>query len=110
MKSNDDKLAGLLKQWCDVEPQANFEANVWRRIRAAELPVERANWIESIGQLLWRPAGSVLAALVVAVTVGVWGGIASTPRQIDRPGAELRFLSSGTLAGSYVQMTSKEVR
>ena len=110
MKLNDDKLDALLKQWRGIEPQNNFETNVWRKIHAAEQPVERVNWIESIGQLLWQPAWSVLAALAVAVTVGVWAGIASVPKQIDRPGAELRFLSSGTLAGGYVQMTSKEAR
>jgi hypothetical protein len=107
MKPNDDKLDGLLKQWRDVEPQANFEANVWRKIRTAEQTVDRVNWIESIGQLLWQPAWSVLAALAVAVTVGVLGGIASAPRQIDRSGVELRYLSAGTLAGSYLQMASK---
>ncbi len=110
MKPNDDKLDQLLKQWRGIEPQNNFETNVWRKIRAAEQPVERVNWIELIGQLLWQPAWSVLAALVVAVTVGVWAGIASAPRQINSPTRELQFLSVGTLMGSYVQMTSREVR
>ena len=110
MKPNDGKLDSLLKQWRGIEPQNNFETNVWRKIHAAEQPVEQVNWIESIGQLLWQPAWSVLAALVVAVAVGVWGGIASIPRQINSPTRELQFLSAGTLMGSYVQMTSREVR
>jgi len=38
-----------------------------------------------------------------------WGQIESglDPRQIGEPRAELQFLSSGTLVGSYAQMTSK---
>src|ERR1700722_4019438 len=111
MKEDDEKLSALLKQWRDIEPPADFEANVWRQIRVAAAPaVDTVNWIDLIGQLLWRPAWSVLAAVVVALVVGVWGGIASVSRQIDRPTAELRFLSSGTLAGGYAQMPSKEAR
>jgi hypothetical protein len=108
MNQNDDKLSALLKRWRDIEPRGNFEANVWRQIRAATEPtVETVNWIDLIGRLLWQPAWSVVAAMVVALIVGVWGGIASVPRQVDRPTAELRFLSPGTLAGSYTQMASK---
>ena len=108
MNQNDDKLSALLKRWRDIEPRGNFEANVWRQIRiAAEPAVDTVNWIDFIGRLLWQPAWSVVAATVVALIVGVWGGIASVPRQTDRPTAELQFLSPGTLAGSYAQMPSK---
>jgi hypothetical protein len=111
MNQDDEKFSALLKQWRDVEPRANFEANVWRQIRVAAAPtVDTVNWIDLIGRLLWQPAGLVVAAMVVALIVGVWGGIASVPRQIDRPTAELRFLSSGTLAGSYAQMTSRKAQ
>jgi hypothetical protein len=111
MKQKDEKLSALLKQWRDIEPPTNFEANVWRQIRAAAAPaVETVSWIDLIGRLLWRPAWSVVAAMGVALIVGVWGGIASVPRQIGRPTAELRFLSTGTLAGSYVQMASKKTQ
>ena len=111
MKQSDDKLSALLKQWRDIEPPGNFEANVWRQIRtAAEPAVETVNWIDVIGRLLWQPAWSVVAAMVVAVVVGVWGGIASVPQLINGPGTELRFLSSGTLVGSYAQMASKKAQ
>ena len=111
MNQNDDKLSALLKKWRDIEPRGNFESNVWRQIRtAAEPAVETVNWIDLIGRLLWQPAWSVVAAMVVAVIVGVWGGIASVPRPIDRPTAELQFLSPGTLAGSYLQSSAKELR
>jgi hypothetical protein len=111
MKQDDGKLSALLKQWRDIEPRGNFEDNVWRQIRVAIAPtVDTANWIDLLGRFLWHPAGSVIAAVVVALVVGIWGGIASVPRQIDRPIAELRFLSSGTLAGSYTQIASKEAQ
>ena len=109
MNQNDDKLRALLKQWHDIDPPGDFETNVWRRIRLAgdKHPV-RIGLIETMGQLLWQPAWSVAAALLVATLVGVWGGVASTPRQTDTSQAELQFLGSGTLAGSYLQSAVKE--
>src|ERR1041384_7965672 len=100
MNENDDKLRALLRQWRDIEPRGNFEANVWRQIRpAAAEQRERGSLLEGMGRLLWRPAWSVAAAVTVAVVVGVWGGVASAPRQTDASKAELQFLAAGTLAG-----------
>ena len=111
MKRNDDKLDALLKQWRNIEPRGNFEANVWRRIRTsrAEQP-GRVTLIELIGGLLWQRAWSVAAALIIAITAGIWGGIASVSRGQDTAKAELQFLAPGTLAGSYLQMTGKETQ
>lgn len=112
MKPNDDKFSTLLKRWRDIEPRADFEANVWRRIRATgqSEQIERVNLIDLIGRLLWKPAWSVAAALVVALAVGIWGGIVSVPHRPDTSKTELQFLSPGTLAGSYLQMAAKETR
>ncbi len=111
MNQNDDKLRALLRRWRDIEPRGNFEANVWRQIRtAAAERRERVSLIEVIGRLVWQPAWSVAAAVVVAVAVGVWGGVESAPRQTDTSKAELQFLASGTLSGSYLQMGAKESR
>ena len=109
MNQNDDKLRALLKQWRGIGPKANFEANVWRRIRLApdKRPL-RIGLIETMGQLLCQPAWSVAAALLVATLVGVWGGVVSTPRQTNTTQTELQFLGSGTLAGSYLQTAVKE--
>ena len=111
MSTNDDKLGALLKQWRDIEPRGNFEANVWRRIRtaAAKDAPERLSLIEAMGRLLWRPAWSVVAAVAIALVVGVWGGIAAGPHQ-DASKMELKFLAPGTLAGSYLEMGAKESR
>lgn len=101
----------LLKKWRDIEPKANFEANVWRRIRASRAEQsERVNLIDLIGRLLWQPAWSLAAALVVALAVGIWGGVVSVPHRADASKAELQFLAPGTLAGSYLQMGVKETR
>ena len=111
MNQNDDKLKALLQQWRDIEPKGNFEANVWRQIRtaAAERP-ERVSLVEAIGRLLWQPGWSMAVALLVAVAVGVWGGVASMSPRTDTTKAELQFLAPGTLAGSYLQMGTKETR
>ena len=37
-KGGEERLSGLLKAWKGPEPKANFEAAVWRRIRAAAAP------------------------------------------------------------------------
>jgi hypothetical protein len=109
MNQNDDRLRALLKQWRDIEPTGNFEANVWRRIRVAtDKRPERMSLMEAVGRLLWQPAWSVAIALFVAAIVGVWGGVASTSRPADTSRAELQFLAPGTLAGSYLQGAAKE--
>ena len=111
MNQNDDKLRALLKQWRDIEPSGNFEANVWRRIRLAEAPEPaRITFIELLRRLVTQPAWSVAVAVVIGLTAGIWGGVASVPRQQDTSKAELQFLASGTLAGSYAQMAAKETR
>jgi len=110
MNQNDDRLRALLRQWRDIEPPGNFEANVWRRIRVAAGRPERVGLIEVIGRLLWQPAWSVAAALFVAALVGVWGGVASTSRPTDTSRGELQFLAPGTLAGSYLQGAAQDLR
>jgi hypothetical protein len=83
---NDPELSKLLRQWRDLEPPGNFEANVRRRIRLAT-PESKPIW-------LWRPA---FAAVALSVVIGASAGILS----FSRPHSEMEFLSPGTLAGSY---------
>jgi anti-sigma-K factor RskA len=94
MKQDDDKLSSLLRQWRDIEPRANFEANVRRRIRLA---ADRAkeSWLAG---LLWRPA--LATAIAASVIIGVTGGMLSSSRQR----AEMQFMSAGTLAGGYARL------
>ena len=112
MNGNYDKLHSLLKRWRDIEPRANFEDGVWRRIRASRS--EQGNsisWIDLIARVVRQPSWSAAAALVLALAVGIWGGIVSVPHRADTSSkAELQFLAPGTLAGSYLEMSAKETR
>jgi hypothetical protein len=92
---NDPKLTELLRCWRDVEPPANFEANVWRRIRLANAgrPAE-VGWLD----WLWQPGVAVLIAAIIGLAV------AHPPRR------ELGFMSAGTLAGGYVKLISGGAR
>jgi hypothetical protein len=111
MNQSDDKLRALLRQWPGIEPRGDFEANVWRQIRsAATVRTAEISLMEAIGRLLWEPAWSVAAALVVALAIGVWSGVAVNSRQTDTSRAELQFLASGTLAGSYLELGGKASR
>jgi len=96
MNHKDDKLSALLRQWRDVEPAGNFEANVRRRIRLANAESSRPSWLAG---LLWRPA--VAVAVVVSIVFGSSAGILSANRQH----AEMQFMSAGTLAGGYERLT-----
>ena len=92
---NDEQLRELLKKWCDMEPSANFQANVHRRIRlATRTPPPQSIW-------LWRPAFAV--ALLIGVIVGAWTGRGSA----DQPRVEMQFMSAGTLAGGYVRLATE---
>ncbi len=106
MNLNDEKLSALLKRWREIEPQANFEANVWRRIKLSQQPRDEgltlSDWLR---QLLWQPARALAAAAVVSVLVGIAGGLLTEANSsAGAPQSELRFLSPGTLAGGYVRL------
>ena len=85
---NDSDLSKLLRQWRDIEPPGNFEANVRRRIRLAT-PEPKPIW-------LWRP---VFAAVALSILIGASAGILSSRPQR----AEMEFMSAGTLAGGYTR-------
>ncbi len=112
MSQNDDKLRALLKQWPEIEPRASFEADVWRRIRLASAnEPERVSLAELLWRrLLWQPAFSVAAALMVSVIIGSSAGVFTASRHGTAPRAELSFLSSGTLAGGYLQLGAERAR
>jgi len=102
---NDEQLRALLKKWNDIEPKANFEANVWRRIRLArtEEPGRMTVLELLLKRWLWRPALAVAAAVVVSVIVGSSAGVLSARGTATIAPSELQFLGSGTLAGGYVK-------
>ncbi len=104
--AGDERLSALLQQWKSVEPQANFEAAVWRRIRADQV-VDRGSWrfVETWREWLAPLPAWVNVAAAAGIVVGVGMGL-STPaapggRQADEP-----LLHSQTLAGSYLAMAT----
>ena len=107
MNQHDETLRALLKQWRDLEPPANFEAQVWRRIRASRAEqAERVTLIELIGRWLWQPATAVAVAAVASVIIGSSAGALSGRRPATIAPSELQFLGSGTLAGGYVKAST----
>ncbi len=100
MNENDDKLRALLRQWREIEPRGNFEANVWRRIRQSEASAPSpVGWLE----WLWRPAFALTASVAVSVMIGALSGIhtaAARNAALDLPPAH-------TLTGGYLALTTK---
>lgn len=112
MDRRDDKLSRLLKQWRDIEPNANFEVSVRRRIRLAEAdePVRTSVFDLLFGHRAWQPALAVAAALVVTVMIGSSLGVVTARRSAPVVSGELGFMSAGTLAGGYVQLAAEKPR
>lgn len=109
MNHKDDKLSDVLRQWRDIEPRVNFEANVRRRIRRAttEEP-EHVSVVEWAQRLMWRPALAVAAAVVVVSSIiGSSAGLLTARPTVPVVSSELQFLSAGTLAGGYVKLASE---
>lgn len=102
MNSQNDQLRTLLKQWLDIEPAGNFEANVRRRIRLAATE-PRQSWLV---ELFWRPAFAIASAVAISVIIGSSAGILSSGRQR----AEMQFMSAGTLAGGYARLITETRR
>ena len=96
---NDEQLQALMRQWRDIEPAGNFEANVRRRIRLASTEPRQSLLIE----LFWRPAFAMTTAAVISIAIGSFTGILSSNRQRT----EMQFMSAGTLAGGYLQLTAE---
>jgi len=108
MSMNDKRLRELLKQWKDTEPCANFEANVWRRIRLAQAEHPKRVSLPQLVQRcwLWRPAMAVAVAVVASVVIGSSAGVLSKRGRTSVAPSELQFLGTGTLAGSYVKASA----
>ncbi|MEI6083594.1 MAG: hypothetical protein WCS70_04760 [Verrucomicrobiota bacterium] len=90
---NEPGLSKLLRQWRDIEPRGDFEANVLRRIRLAGRAPARPFW-------LWQPAFSVAAAVIVALVIGGWTGLRTRPEATG-------FLAGDTLTGRYLELTHR---
>ena len=103
--NNDDQLNNLLRQWKEIEPSADFDARVWRKI-AGTIPEHKpsfADWFRnSVRAWLPRPAFAMAAAVVIGATIGVASGIFSVA-----PERGLGLLALDTLAGGYVRIAQR---
>jgi hypothetical protein len=107
MNPEDEKLRAIFKQWRDIEPRADFEAAVRRRIRLAQarepVPTGLAGWL---GAWARPPAWAAAVALVASVILGASVGVLTAPRPASAAFHELQFMSPGTLAGGYVNLAA----
>jgi hypothetical protein len=113
MNPEDKNLSKLLKQWRDVEPRANFEANVWRSIRLAQAEVpDRTSLLELLlRRWLLQPAyAAVAAAVIVSAVIGTSVGVHTSIRPATPAQGELQFMSSGTLAGGYARLGTERAQ
>jgi hypothetical protein len=105
--ARDERLSALLQQWKSVEPQADFEAAVWRRIRADRVADRgRRRFVESWREWLaplpaWVNVAAAAAGIVVGIGMGFSMAAAPGGRQADEP-----LLHPQTLAGSYLTMAT----
>lgn len=98
--NSDDKLKQLLGRWREIEPRAQFEADVLRRIR--QTAPERISWLDQFGL---RPAWVQAVAMLAGIAVGLHAGLGPSPQSQNTA-----LLKSGTLAGNYVSMISGGAR
>ena len=105
MNEQDKELKERLRAWRGLEPRADFEAEVWRRVAA--VPAVGLEWFEALRQWLGvRPALASVAAMLLAIAVGI-GSIAalSQPQQVSLV-ISTPTLQGQPLAGPYRAMTS----
>jgi hypothetical protein len=105
--AGDERLSTLLHEWKGIEPRADFEAAVWRRIRADQA-ADRGRrrileaWREWLDPLpAWVNVAAAAAGIVVGIGMGLSTPAAPGGRQADEP-----LLHSQTLAGSYLAMAT----
>jgi hypothetical protein len=107
----DDRLDALLSQWRAIEPAADFEAGVWRRIRSAAAAEPHGLTLIDIMRdwIVPQPAWSSAIAAAAAILIGIWAGSSAPSARAGRQAAE-PLLQAQTLAGSYLTMVTGETR
>jgi hypothetical protein len=110
-RPTDLPIKSLLREWQGIEPRANFEASVWRRMRAtATTEPLRPGPLEDLrGWLAGQPIWATALAATAGVFVGVWIALAVPASRPDRYAAT-PLLQPQTLTGAYLAMVSGETR
>ena len=104
-QKHDERFNSLLREWRDIEPSANFETEVWRRIRAASVTGQQGVTTSTtprkvvVLRLAWVNAIAAAAGLVIGIGLAF-----SMPAVHDGAHADEALLHSQTLTGSYLTM------
>ena len=102
----DERLSALLRQWTGIEPKANFEANVWRRIRTEGVAQPAGIWDRWLDWFLPHPVWAGLAVVSVAMVIGLAAG-AVTPGNAQAGVHETHaLLHPRTLMGTYLTLSA----
>lgn len=107
----DRRLRAVLRQWQGIEPDARFEGDVWRRLRAGSVPgPEPFTLIGLLREWLTPPSVWVnglasVAALVIGVTAAI--SLPEAPRGTSLGGV---LLQNQTLARSYLALVAGDLR
>jgi negative regulator of sigma E activity len=109
MNQQDDQLRTRLREWRGLEPRADFEAEVWRRVAASAVP--GVEWFVALREWFGvRPLLANAAAVLLAVAVGIGSLLAVAQPQREVFTMNLPTLHGQTLAGNYLAMTSGGMR
>ena len=103
--ATDETLSSLMREWRGVEPQAGFEAAVWRRIRSDALPRPAGVWESLWDWLLPHPVLAGAAAAAVALIVGSAAALVVPGRTHADQAGRHALLLPGTVAGSYLALS-----
>ncbi len=89
----DAPLGALLRE-ARVAPALppRFQQDVWRRIEAAETPVQAASWLDALASLILRPKFAMAAAAVILIA-GISAGTLEG-RQVARHDSQMTYLAS----------------
>lgn len=101
----DERLSALLRQWPDIEPKANFEANVWRRIRMEGATQSAGIWARWLDWFLPHPVWAGAAAVFVALFLGALAGVTVPGRGQASHAGDHTLLSPWTVAGTYLTVS-----
>jgi len=105
--TRDERLRALMSQWRAVDPSTDFEAAVWRRIRAVPAAQPSGLWDRRLGWFLTHPVWAGAAAASVAMAIGLLAGLA-TPGHARAGGHETHaLLQPGTLMGAYAALSER---
>ena len=109
MNEHDEQLNERLRAWRGLEPRADFEAEVWRRVAA--VPAAGLEWFEGLRQWFGiRPAWASAAALLLAVVIGIGSTLALSQPQRSLLTISTPTLNGSSLASAYLAMAEGAAR